>query len=302
MQHEGVARLVLIATIDDRAAQLYLMVEHLFPLLVGKLLALHQVGSLTEVEDRDERTGNACSIRRRLIGIVVHQHRLTAIAHQPGNVVVRHIEPVELPGRQRLEVNLRLAVVVLVGGIPYRLANDVQRPLEEVHHLRHSRSHTTSERLVTRNLRTVLLIFTSLVPLRIHQRNEFRTLGSRPASGSHTLDSITVGWHVLQRIGHLGIVVEEPLHIIRSLRQVEITALGIAQHLRHEVVAGNHHETTVVHGIKHIIGTFCLVRGTTRVDLLELLARHKLLGLLECLCLADFLCMNRHTAHQGSKH
>ena len=59
MQHEGMTLLVLEATVDDGTAQLYLLVEGILPLLVGKLVTVHQIDGLTIVEHRYQGSWDA---------------------------------------------------------------------------------------------------------------------------------------------------------------------------------------------------------------------------------------------------
>ena len=58
MQHERVACLTAEATVDDGASGLDLIIEQLLPLLVGKLLTAQNIGTLTEIEEGDECSGN----------------------------------------------------------------------------------------------------------------------------------------------------------------------------------------------------------------------------------------------------
>ena len=193
-------------------------------------------------------------------------------------------------------------MVILVRQIAYSLTDTVQRPLEEVYHLCHSRSYTTRECLLIANLRTMLLVDTVLVPLSIHQRFQFWTCGCRPATDGHTFDSSFVSRHVLQRLGHLSIVVEEPAYIVRSLFKVQVAVFGISQHLGHQVVSGNNDKAVVLLGVKHVVGTVCRTLCTAGLLLFELLARHELLGLPECLFFSQSFRINGYAPYQGNKH
>ena len=179
MEHEGMTLLVLESAIDDGTAQLDLVIEGLFPFLVGELFAVYQINALTEVKDGDEGTGDTRRTGSRLICFIVHQHRLSAVAHQPGNVVVGHVEPVELAGWQRRKVYLFFCVI-FVRGIADGLSHAVQWPLEEVHHLGHCRGDTTGKRLGTINIRALILVDTILIPFGFQQWNQFCALTGTP--------------------------------------------------------------------------------------------------------------------------
>ena len=282
VKHKGVTCLTAESAVDDGATQFYLMVERLFPLPVGKLLTAHLVGTLTEVENRDEGAGDGVREGCRLIKAVIHHDSLTAIAHQPGDIIIAHAEPVELTGRQT--GHLHFLIPTLLNGIAHRLTDIIQRPLEKVDHLCHGRCHTTCERLLTVDLRAMGLIHAGLIPSGVHQGGEFSTTAAGPAFGG------TVGRYILQRLGHLGIVVEEPFHIIGRIREVEMPLLGIAQHLRHEVVGRNDHKATILFCIKHIVGF--VVAGGTAVRRLhrQLLTLQNLAGLLHGLVFRNLSC------------
>ena len=194
MQHEGVTRFIFITAIDHRSSLFYLMIEGLLPLFISKLITIHYVGTFTEVENRDQSSWNTSCISRRFVCVIIHQDRLTAITHQPGDIIIRHIEPVELTGRQCLKFQLRFALVIFVGFVTHCRAHAIQRPLVEIDYLCHRSSHTTCKCLVSTNFRTMLLVDTSLIPFSLHQRYEFRQLSTGSASGCYTFVDDFVHW------------------------------------------------------------------------------------------------------------
>ena len=141
----------------------------------------------------------------------------------------------------------------------------------------------------------MLLIDAGLVPLGSEQGNE---LGLGITSGGST----TVGRLIFQRAGNLGIVVEEPFHIVGRLGEIEAAPLGIAKHLGHLVVAGDDHETAVFLSIKHVIGR-SRRRGATRhaavLDLRQLFALHQLLSLLKCLSFCYLSCLHAQAEEEA---
>ena len=292
MQHKGMTSLVIVTTVNDGTSQLNLLIECLFPLLIGKFLAVDNIGTFTEIEHGDECTGNIRSVGGRLIEVITHQHRLSAIAHEPSDVVIAHVKPVELSCRKVIEFYLGLLLIILVRRISHSLTHAVQRPLEEVHDLGHRRSHTTGERLLAIDLRTVLLVQSGLIPLGIHQRDQFRAFRGRAPR--------CVGGLAFQRLCHLGIEIHQPFHIVGSLRKVKVTLLGISQHFRHQVIAGNHHKTAVLLGIKHIISIlrFRSMTASRLLRLQQLLTLQHLFGLLQGLFFGNLSCKHRQAAEE----
>ena len=101
------------------------MIEGLLPFLVGEFITIHQVDTFTEIKDGDEGAGDARRTGSRFVCVIVHHHRLTAIAHQPGDIFVGHVEPVEFAGGQRRKVYLGLRLLIFIRRVADSLAHAV---------------------------------------------------------------------------------------------------------------------------------------------------------------------------------
>ena len=184
---ERVAATHRLSAEDDGPPVGQLSIDHVYPLLVGVVLALGIADTAVVVEVGLQGFGDADVIGRRTAGaadVIVHLHRPAAVLHQCGNSRFRrcaagvravgggHGIPVEGRGRQTIEGMQFVARRIAGDGL-----SGCCRPLVIIHHLCHRCRHTSRHARHVFFRRTVAVVGHALVPMGVDERGDGRACG-----------------------------------------------------------------------------------------------------------------------------